>query len=256
MTNSEKDRREMTLMAKLSLPEASAPPWSLLSAALTVFVMLIFLVVVGPALASLLLGSDLITPFLLTLSWTLGMALTILFVLVNRRSTPESWRAVLLRRGLLPTPIALLLGVAIALAIDLIISLGSGQFLPLPEIFGFQSQGSTSIFLAALLLILLQPLAESLVFQAVMLPALRWKLGPWGGVFATSALFTVLHLLVFSAAYREAYDSLWYGIIYPALTGCGFCLLRVYSQSSGAVIISRMGAGLIFFLTALALMSG
>ena len=141
MTNSEKDRREMTLMAKLSLPEASAPPWSLLSAALTVFVMLIFLVVVGPALASLLLGSDLITPFLLMLSWTLGMALTILFVLVNRRSTPERWRALLLRRGLLPTPIALLLGVAIALTVDLIISLGSGRFLPLPEIFGFQSQG-------------------------------------------------------------------------------------------------------------------
>ena len=250
------ERREMSLKAKLSLPEASAPPWSLLSALLTPFVMLISLIVIGPALASFILGDEQITPWLLMLSWTFGMAVTIVFVVVNRRSSDESWRALRLQRGELPLPIALLFCVAIALAIDLIVSLGSGQFLPVPEIFGFQSGGASSLIVAVLLLILLQPLAETLVFQAVMLPSLRWTLGPWGGVIATTALYTAIHSLVFSAAQGTSYDAFWFGIVYPALTGVAFCLFKVYTASSSAVLIGRMAAGLIFFLTALALFGG
>ncbi len=246
------DRREMSLRAKLSLPEDAAPPWSLLSAALSPLVLLICLIVVGPALASLLLGSQEITPFLLMLSWALGMALSVVFVWVNRRSSPESLAALRMSPGRLPRPLVLLLGVAIALAIDLVTNLASGQFLPVPEIYGFQAYGNGGLILAALLLILLQPLAESLVFQAILLPALRWRLGPWPGVIAASALFVVLHLLVFWAAYADAYDLVWHGIVYPALTGLAFSLLRVYTGSSSAVIIARMGAGLMFFLTALA----
>lgn len=247
------DRRDMSLRAKLSLPERAAPPWSLLSAALSAAVLLICLTVVGPALASLLLGSQEITPFLLMFSWALGMGLNIVFTLVNRRSSAESWAALRLGPGHLPRPLVLLLGVAIALAIDLVVNLAGGRFLPVPEIYGFQSQGAAGLVLAALLLILLQPLAESLVFQAILLPSLRWRLGPWPGVLAASALFVALHLLVFWAAYAAAYDLVWYGLIYPALIGLAFSLLRVYTDSSSAVIIARMGAGLMFFLTALAI---
>ncbi len=256
MSEQRQERGEMSVLARLSLPEASAPPWSLLTAGLSAMVMLVCLILVGPALASLLLGSEEISPFLLMLSWALGMAFTILFVLVNRRSSAESWRALRWQRGRLPLALVVLVGVAIALAIDLVVSLASGQFLPIPEIFGLHSQGAASLILAALLLVLLQPVAETLVFQAVMLPALRWKLGAWGGVCATVVLCTALHLLVFSAAYGETYDSFWYGIIYPALTSLAFCCLRVYSGSSFAVIIGRAAAGLIFLLTALVLFSG
>ena len=256
MSLNPKDRRELSLKAKLTLPETSAPPWSLVSAALTAIALLISLILVGPALASLLLGSQEVTPFLLMLSWSLGMALTVIVVLVNRRSSAESWKALQLGSGNLPRPIVLLIGVAIALAIDLIVSLASRQFLPVPAIFGFQSQGAASLMLAAFLLILLQPLAESLVFQAILLPSLRWTLGPWGGVFATSALFVALHVLVFWAAFATSYNFFWYGIIYPGLTGFAFCLLRVFTASSSAVVIGRMGAGLIFLLTALAIFGG
>ena len=254
MPETNTDRREMTLRAKLSLPETASPPWSTLTALLAVFVMLICLIVVGPALASLLLGGTDVTPFLLILSWTLGMALTIAFVTVNRRSSAESWRALQLHKGRLPLPIVMLIGVAIGLAIDLIVSLASGQFLPVPEILGFQTRAGASLALAALLLVILQPLAETLVFQAVLLPALRWKLGPWGGVLATSALYTALHRLVFSTAHGGSYDSLWYGIIYPASLSVAFCLLKVYTGSSSAALAGRVGAGLIFLLTAVALL--
>lgn len=243
----------MSLRAKLSLPEDAAPPWSLPSAVLTAAVLLICLILVGPALASLLLGSQAVSPFLLMLSWALGMGLCLAFVWVNRRSSPASRAALRLSPGRLPRPLVLLLGVAIALAIDLAVNLASGQFLPVPEIYGFQSRGTASIVLAALLLILLQPLAESLVFQAILLPSLRWSLGPWPGVLVTSTLFVILHLLVFWTAYATTYDLAWHGLVYPALLAFAFCLLRVYTGSSSAVIIARAGAGLMFFLTALAL---
>lgn len=253
MSEAPKDRRDMSLMAKLSLPEAEAPPWSMVSAWLSVAAMLISLALVGPALASILLDNDVVTPFLLMLSWTIGMALTAVFVLVARRSSEQSWQALRLVRGELPLALSLLMGVAIALAVDLTVSLASGQFLPAPEIWGFQSQGALGLLLATLMLVVLQPLAETLVFQAALLPRMRWTFGHAGGVIATSAVYTLLHLLVFAQAYGAIYDPLWYGLVYPAGIGLLFCLLRVYTRSSGAVLMARIGAGLVFLLTALVL---
>ena len=246
------DRREMTLMAKLGAPEAANPPWGLLGAATTVFVLFVCLIVIGPALASLLWEDQPLSPFLLMLSWAIGMGLTIVFVIVNRRSSDESWRALQLQKGNLPLPLVLLYGVAIGLSVGLLVSLASGQFLPIPEILGVLRRTPSSVIAAALLLILIQPVAETLVFQGIILPSLRWRLGPWGGVIFTSGLFTAIHLLVFSAATLVTF---WYGIVYPALTGLAFCLLKVLTSSTSAVIIARMGAGLIFLLTALALVS-
>lgn len=251
----EPDRREMSLMQKLSLPE-EAPPWSLVTAAVTALVILINLIWVGPAMSSLLLGSAEPTPFLLMLGWTLGMALTAVYALVNRRGSSESWRALRLRPGFLPPQIALLVGVAIALGVNLAVSLASGQFLPIPEIYGFQARGLVGVIVAALLLVIAQPLAESLVFQAVLLPSLRSTVGPWGGVFITSALFALLHYAVFFSPYQVAYSTFWHGLAYPLLTGFAFCLLKVYTDSSRAVIIGRVGAGLVSLMTALALFGG
>ena len=256
MSEAPTDRRDMSLLEKLSLPEAEAPPWSIVSAWLSVVAMLISLTIVGPALASILLGSDAVTPFLLMLSWAIGMALTAAFVLVARRSSEQSWQALRLVRGELPLALSLLIGIGIALALGLTVSLASGQFLPAPEIWGFQSQGAMGLLLAALMLVVLQPLAETLVFQAVLLPRLRWTFGHWGGVIATSAAFTLLRLLVFTQAYGSTYDLLWYGLVYPAGIGLMFCLLKVFTRSSGAVLGARMSAGLVFLLTALVLFGG
>ena len=256
MTEKLKDRREMSLREKLSAPEVSPPPWTLLSAALTVIAMLITLISVGPALASILLGGNSISHFLLMLSWSFGMAFTIVFVLASRRSNAEVWRALHLQRGHLPLAFALLIGVAIALTVGLFLSLAEGHFHAIPELFGFYETKALNVILAALLVVLLQPVAETLVFQAVVLPSLRWCYGHWGGVLLTSALFTLLHLAVFSVANRAIYTSPWFDIIYPLITGFAYCLLRVYTASSSAVIIARIGAGLIFFLTGLALSGG
>ena len=255
MSEKQKDRREMSLREKFSTPEVAAPPWSLLGAAITVIAMLIALISVGPALASILLGANAISHFLLMLSWCFGMTFAIVFVLASRRSSAGMWSALQLQRGRLPLPFVLLAGVAIALAVQLFVSLASNKFCAIPELFDFWEVEPKNIISAALLLILLQPIAESLVFHAVVLPSLRWNFGPWIGVFMTSLLFTGLHLVVFSAANRGLYINFWYDNVYPFVTGFAFSMLKVYSDSTSAVIISRMGAGLMFFLTGLALTS-
>lgn len=246
-----KDRREMTLMAKLGAPEPADPPWRLPGAASAVFTFLVCLIVIGPTLASLLGENATPSRYLLLPGWAIGMALTIGFVWVNRRSSDESRRALQLHKGNTPLPLVLLYGVAIGLTIGLLISLASGQFLPIPEIFGILQRRPASVFAAASLLIVLQPVAETLVFQAIVLPTLRWRLGPWGGVIVTSALYTAIHLLVFSSATLVAF---WFSIVYPALAAVAFCLLKILTASTTAVIIARMGAGLIFLLTALTLL--
>ncbi len=252
MSETQKDRREMSLGEKCSSPEVAPPPWSLFSAAITVFAMLVALISVGPALASILLGGEAISHFLLMLSWCFGMTFAIVFVLASRRSSDGMWSALCLRRGHLPLPFALLIGVAIALSVQLFVSLASSKFYAIPELFDFWEVEPKNIVSAALLLILLQPVAETLVFQAIALPSLRWNLGPWIGVLLTSVLFTLLHLSVFSAANRAIYINPWYDNVYPFLTCFAFSMLKVYSGSNSAVIIGRMGAGLVFFLTGLA----
>ena len=253
MTSDQSERREMSLMQKLSLPEATAPPWSLLTAALIVGVTLVCLIVIGPALASLLLGSQQATPGLLMLSWTLGMGATAIFVLVNRRSSSDSWQALCLSRRGPPLPLIALVGVAISLFIILVISLPSGQFLPVPEIYGIGAQGTSGVIVAAILLVCLQPLAETLVFQAVLLPSLRWMLGPWRGLLANCLIFVLLHLSVFFAPYQSIYNALWYGLAYPFFLCLAFSLIKVHTGSSLSVLVARISAGLIILLTGMAL---
>ena len=253
MSENKNDRRDMSLTQKLSRAETGAPPWSIASALTSLGVMMVGLIVLGPALASLLLGSQEATPTLLMMGWAIGPAATTAYVVVSRRSSSASWLAMRLRAGHLPLPMGLLIGVAIALAIDLIIGLVSGRFLPVPEIFGFHTQGISSLIAAAVLIVLLQPVAETLVFQAVILPSLRWRLGPWRGVFATCLLYVLLHTLVYFAPYQAAYDAVWHGLAYPLLLCLTFTLLKIYTDSSLTVLLARICAGAIFLLTALAL---
>jgi|GEM_PF-510913 len=259
MSEPQLDRHEMSLMQKLSVPEAADPPWSILITIVIVVVLFINLTIVGSAMSSVMLGIDDNTdptPFMLLLSWTIGQAITIVYVVINRRSSYESWNALKLSRGLLPLPLVLMVGVAVALTVDLVINLASGQFLPIPEIYGFQADGIAGILLAGLFLVLIQPVAESLVFQAILLPKLRFMLGAWGGVIITTIVFTLLHYSIFYLSYQSNYPEsalVWYGIVYPLATGLMFCLIKVYTGSTRAVIIARMGAGATFLLTALVL---
>ena len=252
MTEEPKDRRDMSLGEKFSLPEASGPPWSLPSAALTVVAMFICLAIVGPSTVAIFAASPRLTPAELIASWSIGMALTSLFVVVSRRASHASWAALRLTPGELALPLAPIIGFAIGLTIDLIANLSAGRFLPQSQIWALQAGDASSLILTALLLVVLQPLAETLVFQAVLLPRLRWRLGPWLGLVATAAVYASLHYLIFFQT-ADSIHLRWHGMALPMLLGIAFCLLKVFSQSSLVALVGRVGAGLGFFLTALAI---
>ncbi len=255
MNETPTDRRDMSLMAKLTLPEAHEPPWSLLSALLAVLAMFICLAIIGPSFIAVVAASARPTPFELMASWSLGMALTSLFVFVSRRASEDSWAALRLRPGELALPLALIFGLAIGLTVDLMAILTAGRFLPQAQVWALQTGGLPSLILSALLLVVLQPVAETLVFHAVLLPRLRWLLGHWLGVFATAAVYAGLHYLIFFQTVDADFLH-WHGLVLPMLLAISFGLLKVFSQSSLVVLIARMGAGLIFLLTALALVGG
>lgn len=252
MNEHPKDRREMSLREKFGLPEASEPPWSLLSAALAVFAMFVCLAIIGPSFVAIAGAGGILTAFELMASWSIGMALTIVFALVSRRASATSWAALRLRPGELALPLAPVIGIAIGLTFDLIANLSAGRILPQAQIWALQTGGAPSLLLAALLLVVLQPFAETLVFYAVLLPRLRWRLGHWLGLIATAAVYAGLHYLIFFQT-ADANQLRLPSLVLPLLLGITFCLLRVFSQSSLVVLIARMSAGLGFFLTALAI---
>lgn len=253
MSEQPTDRREMSLREKCSLPEANEPPWSLPSAALTVFAMFVCLAIVGPSTVAIFAGAgDNLSAFELMASWSIGMALTTAFVLVSHRASEESWAALRLTRGELALPLAPIVGIAIGLTIDLLANMSAGRFLPPAQIWALKAGGAPSLLLAALLLVVLQPLAETLVFYALLLPRLRWRLGHWLGLVATAAVYAGLNYLIFFTT-ADANQLRLPSLVLPLLMGITFCLLKVFSQSSLVVLIARMGAGLGFFLTALAI---
>ena len=241
---------EPSLLRQLAEPEKTPPPWRLVTPLMLLAVMLLCLALVGPALASILLNSQSATPQLLTLGWTIGMTMTAGFAFINRRGSQASRDALRFVKGALPTPIVMLTGVAIALGINLLVSLGGGRFLPLAEIYGASGAG---IIIAALLLIIAQPLAETLVLQATLLPSLRFSLGPRLGLLAASALYALLYWLVFHAPYQTLYHPLWHGLLQPLLLCLAFSALRVVTGSSRAALIARVCAGAVFLLAGLAL---
>lgn len=258
MTDStQADRREMSILEKLSIPESQSPPWSAIEAIIVLFGFLLALMLIGPAIASIIMGET-PSPILFLLGWTIGEAIAIPFILINRRSSQASWQAMQLNHTGLPAPFLLLVGVALAITVDVIVGIGSGQFVIIPVLYGFQIQGVFGILLAGLFVVLIQPIAETLVFQGILLPKMRYVLGSWLGVFLCTVLYTLIHYGIFYLAYADVYPAqtmLWYGVMLPFLSGLIFCLIRVYTNSTRAVMIARIGAGLIFLMTSLVLVT-
>ena len=250
MTTDDGKTKERSLLRQLATAEQAAPPWPVYAPLLLLAVMLLCLALVGPTLASILLNSQSATPQLLTLGWTIGMTFAAGFAFINRRGSQASRAALRFVPGELPTPLVMLTGVAIALGINLFVSLGGGRFLPLAEIYG---ASGTGIIVAGLLLLIAQPLAETLVFQATLLPSLRYSLGPRLGLLAAGALYALLYWLVFHAPYQTLYHPLWHGLLQPFLLCLSFSALRVATRSSRATLIARVCAGAVFLLAGLTL---
>ncbi len=254
------------LFARIGAPPVP-PPWGLfggLSAVIVAFAA----VVIGTTLSLALLGDGQYTALA---GWTIAAALIVIFMFV-RFSKPEQ-RAALwqephsltsspnARRGnsaAAPpaTPLQdlflyLLVGVGLAVTLDIITFRVTSPTLPEPELLRFfqlvrlYNQPATFLawVFALVFMAVAQPIAEELVFRGALLPSLRGAAGAWAGYLLSSILYGVFHLLAYAPPPND-FNGLWYGLIVPVIGGLIFGATRLYTRSTRAAMLMHAGFGL------------
>ncbi|MBN8619106.1 MAG: CPBP family intramembrane metalloprotease [Anaerolineae bacterium] len=249
------------LFARIAAAEP-APPWSIIAALLTVLAAFIT-VIIGSTLSSILTGQAQHT---LLLGWCIAAALTIALIELTRRRTEErlALRIAPSANPLQDTFWYLLIGVGLAITLDLVgrgITRSVAPDLELTPLYTYtrlygEPVAFFSWLLAFLLMALLQPIAEGLVFQGMLLPALRHQLGGWLGYLLTAAAVGLFHMLVYPPAFPESTSGLWYGFVAPFIAALLYGAVRLYTGSTRAAIFTHVAFGLFAVLKLLTLVGG
>jgi membrane protease YdiL (CAAX protease family) len=238
------------LLSRINAPEA-APPWNVLVALFTVIVAFVA-IIIGTTIALLLLDQ---TQYTALASWTIGAAITVAFIFTRFR-TPEERAALRLNLAGDTLPVQqlflmLLIGVGLAVALDVVSGRVTNSFAPDPELYPLYLDASVGGFpvlvvswlLALVFMVIAQPVAEELVFRGVLLPSLRATIGAWPGYILSALLYAVFHLMAFSPSPND-FRGLWYGQILPFIAGLIFGAVRLYTGSTRAAILAHVGFGL------------
>jgi membrane protease YdiL (CAAX protease family) len=229
-----------TFFTRLSIPEEN-PPWTLGSALLTVGAAFIAVIAMSGFVAAWM-GERPGAPLI---AWTFAMLAIIAFVLQARGTDRPALR---LDPPHMPLPLLLALHIAFAMIIDLAGQAVTGEFTAPPELLPlvYLPSDTLSWLFAALFMVLIQPIAEGMIFQGLLLPALRAALGSWLGLIGTALAFAIFHFAIYSPTYINAGEStaLWYGLVAPLLRGLVFASTRVYTGSTRAAITSQAAFGL------------
>lgn len=246
------------MFARLSKPE-NPPPWSAASA-IALVVGLFAALVAGSGIAALLFGES---PPALVAGWSLGTILAAVLVF-NARRTPEDRAALRIAQTPPRWPLIALLVVGVALAIDLLSLVITGDFWPTPELLGYFVVGDDNALavradidvlawaLAAVFLIVLQPVAEELVFRGVLYPAARAALGPIPGWVTTALAHALLHVLAYTTVFG-GFTALWYALAVPFLDALLITAVRADTGSTRAAIVAHAAFGAFAVLKALAI---
>lgn len=233
-------------LAQLALPQ-TPPPWSLGDVLSTFIALALAILFLGPTLTTVMFQG--LTATTLLFGWLVGLVITTAFVLFTRQRQVAALR--LGRESHWPLPYALLVGVAAALTINVIVGLIAG-FRPGALLAAIGQAGAGEWVIGGVFIALIQPIAEGLIFQGVTLPRFRASFGAWPGFCAT----TILYVLYFVAVYGANVSGgllIWYGMVVPLLSALVLNVVRIYTESTRAVIITQIGMGLTFLLAAIAL---
>ncbi|MEO8396810.1 MAG: type II CAAX endopeptidase family protein, partial [Chloroflexota bacterium] len=176
-------------LASVSTPE-DAPPWSLFSAIIAVvfgFVAMIIGIGVAYAWSQTQNGIELI-------GWSLGALLIILFIWQTRRNEREA-----LRLGASKAPILFVMFVTLgaAIALDLVSLALTHELFPGTELqyLNLNTLGVVEWGTVILFMVILQPIAEELLFRGVLLPALRKRFSAWRSIYWTAIVSAGFHFL-------------------------------------------------------------
>jgi membrane protease YdiL (CAAX protease family) len=267
------------LLAQLALPEA-APPWTLIGAG-SALVAAFAAIIMGTVIGQIIFPTE---QFGILLGWAIGVALMIAFIVVSRRKPAEQqglWSVQQVSpvanpggkrsRASLPVTVApverpapnlfflLFIGVGLALTLDVIGRVFTGNRLPEAELQGlyqrFLMTGSITIpswIIAFLFMVLLQPLGEGLIFQGMLLPSLRTTFGAWPGLLLAGLLYGVFHYIAYPPGFLGV-SSWWYGLISPTLAGVIYAAVRIVTGSTRAAILTHAAFGVFGVLNLLTL---
>lgn len=227
-------------LRSLANAEASVPPWRL-STGLIMMVLALVATIVGAFILLNLLGDVPLAPLA---GWTLGSVVTIVYVWSAFRQHRDALRLGPTNSRLI---LLLLFSVGLALLIDLIILAITRQFYPAPELLNllFAPPGVAGWLLAALFMLLAQPVAEELVFRGVFFPVIRQALGGWGGWLMSALAYAVFHLIAYTTSPTA---NIWHTFITPLLIGLVISAVRANTRSTRAAIIVHIGFNLFALL--------
>jgi len=241
------------IRAHLNAEEAE-PAWSMSEVLIVVVALAVSMLLIASVIASLTSPTNTPVPDAnhFVLGWTIGLLITGVFVLVRWQRSSEQLRGLQLAASRFPILLGFMVGIAAAITANVMSGLASGSFSTIAPLLGLDAGRIGQVLLGAIFAVLVQPVVESLVFFGVILPRLRATTGPWPGLLSTILLFAGFHGLVYGAR-LQGNLLIWYGFVWPLLVGFVLAVLRVYAQSTRAVMVAYAGAGSTSILVLLAL---
>lgn len=214
------------------------------------------------AFAAILLGAGIVGSFgmqppnAILLTYCLGMGFSALLVTATRNRTPAEGAALAMGAANTRVPLILMLSFGVGAALDLL-TLGLANVpLVISEINSaggvqlIQAAGFGSWFLLALLLLVLQPIGEGLIFRGVAYPALRTILGTRTGFFMVSIWHGIFHMIAYPMPDNGQFSTIWVTFIAPLLAGLYISAVRAVSGSTRISMIAQAGLGLFFLVRA------
>lgn len=230
-----------------------APPWAIRDVIFALAALLLTMTLVASTVAAIVSGGAL-QPTSLLLGWGIGLTLTAAYIALAWRRSAEFVAALKLAASDLPLPLVGLFGIAAALTFTVIAAMGTiGDFRSIPILTGIGTGGGADWVLALLIVGLLQPVTESLVFFGIALPRLRASLGSMNGALTTAVIFGAYHLLIFGASIVDGGAVVWYGTVVPALLGFFLAIMRLRTASTRATIIAYAAYNITMIIIAITL---
>jgi membrane protease YdiL (CAAX protease family) len=178
-----------------------------------------------------------------------SLAVTLSLLLWVRRQ-PNRFEVLGLRQPIwLPIFFVILLGIGTAWAIDLIgvlLHLKGDQIVP-QVLEALRAPIGISWVLTAVFAIVLQPIADGLIFYGLLYPVLARDVK---NNIAASIAVAIIYTVVNAAFFNSGANN-WFAFIQPFLMALVIALLRAYSQSTLSAVVARAAFGLFFVLAAL-----
>lgn len=247
------------LLARIGSPEAT-PAWSLLTA-LLLLVGAFVAIIVGATIGSLLFPD---AQFVLLGGWTIAALLAIGITLTNLNKPGQREGLRLTQSGALPSAFfILLIGIGLAITLDVILQTVTRVTLPAPELMDAyfrvqltqQSIQPLTLILALVFMVLLQPLTDELIFRGALLPVLRSTFGRWPGYIISTLLYAAFHMLLYPPPIPNTVIAAWYGFMAPLIAGLIFGAVRLHTGSTRAAIFTHAAFGLFAVINLLTLAS-